>query len=343
MVAIESLTSEGQAILEARIDLMPGPTPLELLPRFSEAIGAEIWVKRDDVGSLGLVGNKVRKLEYLLADAVRQGASVLVTVGAAQSNHARATASAAAKLGLRCVLILSETSTAPPSGNHLLDLLFGAEVEFVDGASWDLLDATLAERCNELERGGERPYAIPMGGSTPLGALGLARGYLELGAQLAAQDVSAEAVIHASSSGGTQAGLELGRALVGRGPAIRGIAVAKSPGILEDDVAAIATGAAALVGLPRSWSAEEVILDYAQVGPGYGLPTPAGEAAIRLLAHTEGILTDPVYSGKGLAGLIDQVHRGLLHGPVVFWHTGGTPALFDPIHGAALLEAPGSG
>jgi len=259
-------------------------------------------------------------------------------VGAVSFKKARATACAAAKLGLRCVLILSATSSKVPGGNQLLDLLFGAEIEFVEGDSWDLLEHALTARCGELRREGQRPYSIPMGGSTPLGALGLARGYLELAAQLTDQKITAEAVIHASSSGGTQAGLELGRALLGDGPAIRGIDVAKAPGILEEDVAAIATAAATLLGLERSWSPDEVTMDHGQLGAGYGLPTPAGEAAIRLLARTEGILTDPVYSGKGLAGLIDQVRRGVLRGPVVFWHTGGTPAIFDATHAARLLE-----
>lgn len=334
-------TDLGQSVthqaLGARLDLTLGPTPLASLPRFSEAVGAEVWAKRDDIGSLGLLGNKVRKLEYLVADAERLGATVLVTVGAVQSNHARTTACAAARLGLRCVLILGGAERSNPSGNYLLDRLFGADVELVEGAEWDGLEAVLAQRCRELEQEGERPYRIPAGGSTPIGALGLARGYLELAEQLAERNLGPELIVHATSSGGTQAGLEVGREIAGRGPSILGVAVAKSPGVLEVEIASIATDAARLVGMDRTWLPQEVTIDHSQRGQAYGVPTEASQAAMRLLARTEGILTDPVYTAKALAGLIDRVRDGRVHGPVVFWHTGGTPALFDPTLGQPLI------
>ena len=319
-----------------RVVLADGPTPLEFLPRFSAAVGAPIWIKRDDIGSLGMAGNKVRKLEYLVAAAEAAGATALVTVGALQSNHVRATASAAAKVGMRCVALLGDDRPATPVGNHLLDLLFGAEIEFMGPVPWSVLDAAL-EGCSErLRADGERPFTIPMGGSTGLGAIGLARGYLELAGQLADAGVDATKVVHASSSGGTSAGLEVGRALAGTGPAIAGVAVAKAPGILEDEVAVLANAAAALLGLGRTWSATEISLDHDHLGTAYGVQTAEASNAIRLLARTEGILADPVYSGKALAGLIDLVGHGSDPGPLVFWHTGGVPALFDPEYGLPL-------
>jgi len=324
--------------LASRVDLTLGPTPLHMLPRFSREVGVEVWAKRDDIGSIGLLGNKVRKLEFLVADAQRIGANVLVTVGAVQSNHARTTACAAAMLGLRCVLILGGAESGTPSGNYLLDRLFGAEVELVAGARWDELEPMLAKKCRDLEEEGQHPYLIPAGGSTPVGALGLARGYLELAEQCAARDLTPELVVHATSSGGTQAGLEVGRAILGRGPRILGVAVAKAPGVLEVEVAEIATDAARLAGMDRTWRQDEVAIDHSQRGDAYGASTAASQEAIRLLAHTEGILTDPVYSGKALAGLLDQARQDRVRGPVVFWHTGGTPALFDSNLGSPLIE-----
>lgn len=321
-----------------RVALAGGPTPLEYLPRFSAAIGAPVWIKRDDVGSLGMAGNKVRKLEYLVAAAQAAGATALLTVGALQSNHVRATASAAARLGMRCVALLGDDRPSTPVGNHLLDLLFGAEVEFMGPLSWSALDAALDGRSAELRAAGERPFAIPMGGSTGLGAIGLARGYVELVDQLEAAHVEVSRIVHASSSGGTSAGLEVGRAMLGHGPQISGVAVAKTPGVLEEEIAVLANAAAEIIGLDRTWSAGDIRLDHNHLGPAYGVPTAGASAAIRLLARTEGILADPVYSGKALAGLIDLVQGGAEAGPVVFWHTGGTPALFDPHYGLPLAD-----
>lgn len=321
-----------------RVTLAHGPTPLEYLPRFSEAVGAPIWIKRDDIESVGLAGNKVRKLEYSLAAALAEGATTVVTVGAVQSNHVRATACAVAKLDLRCVALLGGAPPAEPVGNHLLDLLFGAEVEFIGESSWTSLGAALGAKSLELQARGDRPFAIPMGGSTALGAIGLARGFIELAGQLADGGVTASRIVHASSTGGTQAGLEVGRALLAGGPLVQGIAVAKAPGELEAEIAELATAAGRQVGLDRSWSPRELLLDHDHVGSAYGAPTPAGQSAIRLLARTEGILTDPVYTGKALAGLIDLARSGVTTDPLVFWHTGGTSALFDPTYGLPLAS-----
>ncbi|HTS14394.1 MAG TPA: pyridoxal-phosphate dependent enzyme [Candidatus Sulfotelmatobacter sp.] len=319
-----------------RVELTAWPTPLEPLPRFSEAVGAEVWIKRDDIGSLGLVGNKVRKIEYLAAAAMAEHATTLVTVGAAQSNHVRATASAAARIGLHCVALLGGYAPATPVGNHLLDLLYGADVRFIGGESWAALEAALEPACEDLRARGQRPFPVPMGGSTATGALGLVRGYLELRDQLATAGVAATRVIHASSSGGTQAGLEVGRALLGGGPLIHGVAVVKTSGELDAEIAALATEAAAGIGLTRRWDASDLVLDRGHAGSAYGEPTAESTQAIRLLARTEGILADPVYSGKALAGLIDHVVATGDPGPLVFWHTGGTPALFDPRYGLPL-------
>jgi len=330
MTSTTELRADIAARLAARISLGVTPTPFDPAPRFSAAIGAEVWIKRDDVGPIGLVGNKVRKLEYLAADALAQNATVLVTVGARQSNHARTTAAVAARLGLRCVLILGGDEPPLAQGNHLLDRLFGAEIEFAGDETWAVLDARLAERCAALTGRGERPYPIPMGGSIPVGVLGLTRGYIELTDQLASLGLDAQVVYHASSSGGTQAGMTLGQALVGGGPSIRGVDVAKVPGGLEHKVSRLANAAAEALGVEARWRPEDIDIDHGQVGPGYAVPTDASARAARLLAETEGIVADPVYSAKALAALVLDAGAGKLRGgQVVFWHTGGSPALFD--------------
>jgi len=324
----------------ARIALAPLPTPLVRAERFGAAIGAEVWIKRDDIGSIGLAGNKVRKLEFVAADAVGQGADTLVTAGAEQSNHARATACVAAALGMRCVLVLGGDRPERLGGNLLLDECFGAEVRFVGSDDWGEIARALADTVAATRDAGRAPYLIPLGCSSPLGAVGFAAAYRELVDQLDAEGVSAAEVWHASTSGGTQAGLILGRRLLGRGPVVRGV----SAGVVWRDPAAAlarhATEAAVILEQPVEIVPADVALDTAWVGAGYGEPTAEGLEAIRLLARTEGILCDPVYSGKGLAGLVGAARAGRLGGPVVFWHTGGVPVVFDGRYSAALGDAP---
>jgi D-cysteine desulfhydrase family pyridoxal phosphate-dependent enzyme len=322
-----------------RATLAPLPTPLHHLPRFSAAIGAEVWVKRDDIGALGLAGNKVRKLEFVLGAARRDGADAIVIVGAEQSNACRAAAAACAQLGLRCVLVLSGDPPERASGNLLLDRLYGAEVQFTGTTDWAAL-ADAAESATAALRGeGATPYTLPVGASSPLGAVGFAVAWFELLGQLDALDVAPATVIHASSSGGTHAGLVAGQRLTGRGPRVRAIGVADD--IYPDMTARyaeLATGAARLLGAAVDIGVDDLWLDMGFLGVGYAVPTEEALAAIRLLARTEGIACDPVYSGKALAALVAGARAGELgDGATVFWHTGGHHALFAPRFGDAVL------
>ena len=323
-----------------RVALRDGASPLVPLERFSAAIGAQVWAKRDDVGSITFAGNKVRKLELLVADAVARDCDVLVAVGAAQSNFARTAAAAAARLGLRAVLILGGPPPDHLAGNLLLDRLVGAEIRFAGSDAWEVLQARLDDACDELRRAGRRPYALPMGGSTPLGAVAFAAAYEELTDELAARSLVPRVVVHASASGGTQAGLELGRRMLGGGPRIHAVDVAIPAEGLPARVAALATGAARLLDVDESWTPADVDVDGSQVGAGYAVPTMAGLEAIALLARTEGIVCDPVYTGKALAAVVAMARAGDA-GPILFWHTGGAPAIFDPHHGDPILRSIG--
>jgi 1-aminocyclopropane-1-carboxylate deaminase/D-cysteine desulfhydrase len=333
-VSSGSPTSRLEAL--RRLRLAPLPTPLEPAPRLSAALDADVWLKRDDVGSVGLAGNKVRKLELLLGDAVRRGVDTVVTSGAAQSNHARATAAACARLGLRCHLVLEGSDTAP-TANLLLDRLFGADLIPTGPVGWEGLEARAAAEAERLRESGARVALLPLGGSTPLGALGFALAYLELGAQLVERGVAAEAIVHASTSGGTHAGLLAGRAIAGGGPTVLGVAAAADihpdP---EGHHGRLAAEAAALVGLEPAPGPGDVVLDRGFVGPGYGELDEATLEAIDLLARTEGVLCDPVYSGKALAAVVEGARRARWRGPVVLWHTGGWQAAFAPRYAEAL-------
>ncbi|MEA2249334.1 MAG: D-cysteine desulfhydrase [Solirubrobacteraceae bacterium] len=321
-----------------RASLAALPTPLHRLPRFSEAIGADVWIKRDDVGSLGLAGNKVRKLEFVLGAARANGADVVVIVGAEQSNAARAAAAACAQLDMRCVLVLSGDEPARPSGNLLLDHLFGAEVRFAGTKEWAALAQFAEEVEAQLRREGATPYALPAGASSPLGAIGFAVAWSELLGQLDAAGVRPSAVIHAASSGGTHAGLVAGRHLTGGGPRVRGILVADD--IYPDmagQYAALAREAGRLLGADVPVTAGDLWLDDRFLGEGYAVPSPEAVEAIQLLARTEAVVCDPVYSGKALAALVASARAGELDGPTVFWHTGGWHALFAPRFSEAVL------
>ncbi len=321
-----------------RAELVAWPSPLQRLDRFSEAIGVEVWCKRDDMGSPGLAGNKVRKYELVLGAALADGADVLITTGAAQSNSARAGAAAAATLGMDCVLVLSGEAPARATANLLLDRLFGADVRFAGRVGWEELNRQVAAIGDELRTAGRRPVTAPVGCSSPLGSLGFALAYLELVDQLENLGIGPSLVVHTSTSGGTSAGLLVGRLLAGGGPPLRAV----DAGLVFADptagIARLATDALALLGDDRTITADDVDLDLSQLGSGYGKPTEACVEAIRLLARTEGIVCDPVYSGKGLAGLVAEARSGALDRsrPVVFWHTGGWHALFDPHYGDSV-------
>jgi 1-aminocyclopropane-1-carboxylate deaminase/D-cysteine desulfhydrase len=319
-----------------RVALTGPPTPLEPALRLSRELGVEVWLKRDDVGTLGLMGNKVRKLEFTLGEALDQGAESVITLGAPQSNHARATAAAAARLGLHAVLVMGgERPAGAPSGNLLLDALFGAEVIFAGTEDW----AQLAERVQDLAEGRAGTYTLPAGGSSPVGALGFVAAYSELLAQLEDMDVHPREVYHASTSGGTHAGLMAGHALAGRGPRPVGFDVGQIVPDARGLVAWLANEAGALLGADLALRSEDARLDLSQLGDGYGAFTAAGIEAIGLLARSEGVLLDPVYSAKGMAGLVADARAGRVEGPVVFWHTGGGPSLFAEGWGERLLSS----
>jgi L-cysteate sulfo-lyase len=316
------------------------PTPLTPLDRISEILGGpRIWLKRDDCTGLATGGNKTRKLEYLLGHALAEAADVIVTFGAVQSNHARQTAAACAAAGLPCHLLLArkvpwEHPGYETSGNMLLDRLLGAHVHLMNVSE---MAAGRAALLRELESRGHVPYLIPIGGSNSIGALGYARCALELLEQSADLNFQLTDVMHASSSAGTQAGLLAGfaglvadEAEAAMRPRVHGINVSDpDPRTLQAEVLRIATEVVTERGLAATVSATDVLVDQRYLGEAYGIPTPSTLEAIGLLARTEGILMDPVYSGKGFSALIDRVKLGEFADvqDLVYIHTGGTATL----------------
>jgi 1-aminocyclopropane-1-carboxylate deaminase/D-cysteine desulfhydrase len=314
------------------------PTPIERIDRFARAVRPdpppEIYIKRDDVQGVALAGNKVRKFDLVVGDALAAGYDTLVTTGAIQSNSARTGAAAAAATGLDCVLYLSGTEPASSTANLLLDRLLGADIRFAGNVGWKELNEGVDNIVAELAAAGRRAFAAPVGCSSPLGSLGFARAFLELDAQLTESSVEPAAIVHTTTSGGTHAGLLVGRALSGRDVPVVGVDAGRMyrdhPGVLAN----MAHAAADVIGLDLELDPDDIDLVTDQVGESYGRHTDAANEAIALLARTEAIITDPIYSGKGLAGLVAMLRAGdRVDGPVVFWHTGGFHALFDPAHG----------
>ena len=314
----------------ARFPLADLPTPLERLDRLSQALaGPEIWIKRDDQTGLAGGGNKTRKLELLMAEALAQAAGLVLTVGAVQSNHCRQTAAAAARAGLECLLVLR--GLAPDreqwTGNLLLDDLLGARIRWAGDADPLVVqqEAASAERA-----AGRAPYVIPYGGSNALGAAAYALAFGELSAQAEALGVHFDRVVFATSSGGTQAGLIVGAKACGYQGQVLGISVDKTGGQLGETVSALLDPTASTLGLDLSFEPSDLQIDDGYLGAGYAVLTASEREAVQLVARTEGILLDPVYTGKAMAGLLDLVRRGEIesHERVLFWHTGGTPALF---------------
>ena len=304
--------------LPARVPLGTFPTPLEPLPRLSAELGVEILVKRDDLTGLALGGNKIRKLEMLLAEALDAGADAVVTCGSMQSNHCRCTAAAARKLGLECGLVLWEGRHNELTGNLLLDHLFGAVVERHPPEAVKRRDELMAALATRWKR----PYIVPYGGSSALGAAAHVWGYQELLEQLGNRGGT---LICVTSSGATHAGLAVGEALL-RGPAVVGVSIGDRLVEVRPRVGRLAAETMELVGEGQTGFVVTVLGDYQ--GGGYGVPTRAGLDAIALLARTEGLLLDPVYTGKAMAALIDRARLRQLRQPVIFLHSGGVPALF---------------
>lgn len=345
-----STTSEGLTTVFSsipRFALAQLPTPLQEAANLRAALGGparspRILIKRDDLTGLAFGGNKVRKLEFLVAEALAHGAKVLVTAGAAQSNHARATAAAARVAGMRAVLVLeAPLADEPPQGNLLLDHLLGAEVRFVPCGTD--LNAAVELAARNLTDAGEVAYAIPVGGSNAVGLLGYVAMAEELATQLEALGIAPTRLYYANGSRGTQAGIVLGARVVGATYAPVGILVSPDSAERRAKAVRIANEAADRLGLSiRLTEADMVNLD-GYLGAGYAAPTDACDEAILLLARTEAVFLDPVYSGKAMSALIDHVRSGRIDPAetVVFLHTGGGPALFAHHERLAALAVSG--
>ncbi|MEM7195968.1 MAG: D-cysteine desulfhydrase [Pseudomonadota bacterium] len=317
-----------------RVHLAHLPTPLEHLPNLSKALGGpEIYIKRDDCTGLGTGGNKTRKLEFLIAEAVNAGADTVITQGAVQSNHARQTAAAAVKFGMKCEILLENRTESTQrdylkSGNVFLDRLFGANVTHFPKDTD--MNAAMEARADELKAGGKLPYIVPGGGSNAIGALGYVNCAIETLTQANNQGLKIDHFVTATGSTGTQAGLVVGLEATHSGIPLTGISVRAEKEAQEENVYKLAAETAEHMGIPGVVSRDKVIADSNYVGGGYGVPTDSMIEAVTLMARHEAILMDPVYSGKGLAGLIDYIRDGRIAAGanVVFLHTGGSAALF---------------
>ena len=315
-----------------RFPLLDGPSPLQPLPRFSAAIGGgvEVWVKREDLLPLAFGGNKLRNLEFLVGAAIADGADTLVTSGRRWSNHARLTAAAGARAGLEVHLVLSGPPTRPPNPGLRLGELLGATVHVAStDARWER-EALVDRVVGDLREAGRRPAVIEVGGSGVTGAIGQVLAALELLEGAAAHGFVPDDVVVPSATGGTQAGLLVGLRTGGAATLVHGVAVTPAAE-LSPKIVGLLHRLAEVAGL-AAVADSEIRLDPGQLGDGYGRPTEAADEATKLLARTEGILVDPIYTAKGLAGLVALARTGALEGRrVVFWHAGGTPGLFEPL------------
>jgi L-cysteate sulfo-lyase len=301
------------------------PTRVETLPRLSAALGGpRLLIKRDDQTGLAFGGNKTRKLEFLVAEARDHGAKTLITGGAIQSNHCRQTAAAAARLGFECILVLTGDKLQHASANLLLDQLFRAEIVYV--ADRKDRDSILQETFDRATNEGKKPYLVPYGGSNATGALGYAFAMKEL----IDQNVSADWIVFASSSGGTQAGLMLGQRIFGFNGRILGISVDESEEWLKNEVSKLASATSEKLGGRIEFASADVLVNANYCSAGYGIVTEREREAIHMFASCEGLLLDPVYTGRAAAGMIDLIRTGFFktHETVLFWHTGGQPVLF---------------
>jgi L-cysteate sulfo-lyase len=317
-----------------RVALAHLPTRLEFLPRLTEQLGGpEIWVKRDDCTGLATGGNKTRKLEFSMGEALEQGADTIITVGAVQSNHVRQTAAAAARLGMRCEVLLEHRVAKPSdlylnSGNVLLDRILGAKLrEYPKGTDFD---AEMDDIAGEVRASGGTPYIIPGGASNPVGALGYVGCAEELLQQCEEQDVAFDHVVLASGSAGTHAGMAVGLRASGSDVPILGVGVSIPRDEQEEKVFRLARETADYIDRPGCVAREDIVADCNYIGPGYGEPTAGMNEAVLMLARMEGLLFDPVYSGKALAGMIDYIREGRFTAKqkIVFLHTGGIAGLF---------------
>jgi D-cysteine desulfhydrase family pyridoxal phosphate-dependent enzyme len=311
--------------MQPRIRFAHLPTPIEEMPRLSRILnGPTLFIKRDDQTGLAFGGNKTRKLEFLIGDALSKEAKTLVTAGAAQSNHCRQTAAAAAKFGLKCSLVLTGVKPQNPSANLLLDELFGTEIHWVEDRKDR--DSTLQAVFDELKSEGQAPYLVPYGGSSPIGALG----YHFAMQEFMNQNISIDWIIVASSSGGTQSGLTSGAQAFQFEGKILGISIDEPENDLKEKVAELATATYSLENGVKSFIPSEILVSADYCKQGYGVLTDLERNAIKLFAESEGLLLDPVYTGRAAGGMVDLVKNGYFKksDKVLFWHTGGQPALF---------------
>ncbi len=314
-----------------RFPLALTPTPLHPLRRLSGHLnGPAVWIKRDDQTGLATGGNKARKLEFLIAEALDQGADTVITAGAVQSNHCRQTAAAANLAGLGCELVLSGSEPEEPNGNLLLDCFLGARLHFT---TRQLRNSAMQKVAEQLRQDGKRPYIIPIGGSTGLGALGYTLAMAELMEQMQQQKIFFDRIVVASSSGGTQAGMALGARLFGFQGQVLGISIdnEKLDGRpFQQELRNIANEAAERIGVRSTFSIEDFSLQYDYLGEGYGVVGSLEREAIRTAAQQEGVILDPVYSGRAFGAMLDLIRKHELDQSetILFWHTGGSAALF---------------
>ncbi|MBU1344958.1 MAG: D-cysteine desulfhydrase family protein [Proteobacteria bacterium] len=314
-----------------RVHLAEFPTPVHYLETLTKAYkGPAIYMKRDDLTSLGMGGNKTRKLEFLIGEALKQGADTLVTTGGIQSNHCRLTAAAARKAGFDCHLVLNGTPPKIPNGNLLLDIILGAKVHYCDRKD---RDKRLFQVSDQLSEAGKNPYVIPVGGSNSIGSVGYVNAMLELNSQLDDMGVTLDAIIFATSSGGTQAGLTLGAKITGFKGDVLGISIDQTkigsnpfPPVLTQ----IANATAERIGSDIRITESDCSLNCDYLGAGYAVPGELEFNAIKDLCLYEGILLGPVYTARAMGGFLDLIKKGCFtkHHTVLFWHTGGTPELF---------------
>jgi D-cysteine desulfhydrase family pyridoxal phosphate-dependent enzyme len=309
------------------------PTPIEELPRLSEALGGpRLLIKRDDQTGLAFGGNKTRKLEFLVAEAREEGAKTLISGGALQSNHCRQTAAAAARFGLDCILVLNGEMPEYPSANLLLDQLFGAEIVTIKDRA--LRDQVLQDTFDKAVADGRQPYLVPYGGSSPTGALGYAFAVEEF----MKQNVHADWIVFGTSSGGTHAGLVLGQRVFGFKGRVLGISIDEPEAWLKARVSGLASDASEKLGGRIDFTEDDVLANEEYCRAGYGVLTDAEREAVQLFAKYEGLLLDPVYTGRAAAGMIALIRKGFFKQDetVLFWHTGGQPALFAEKYSRAL-------
>lgn len=310
-----------------RVSLGILPTPMYRLPNISEKLGKNVYVKRDDMTGVALGGNKIRKLEFLIADAMNRGCDYMLTTGGAQSNHAMLTAVCCSRLGMGCILVLQKRGVWQKLGNQIINSIIGVDVRFVDSDGYGDIYAEMDRICDELREAGHKPYSVPVGGSVPLGSLGYVNAAREAIEQAKEIGVTFDDIICCTGSGGTHAGMDLGARIYSPSTRVTGIAVSNDD--FPPIVAKLVNGASELLEAGISVAAEDINV-FKCYGAGYAVPSSAGVDAIKLMAKQEGIILDPVYTGKTFAGLLQLNEQGYFEGRdnILFLHSGGAGGLF---------------